>query len=102
MGEGRGVSSSADDTVASDEVSAVRVAGNRSTGRRSRASIMPTVSVLAGRYELSAMLGAGGMGTVFRAKDLELDEVVALKVLDPDLVDSIEALGRFKAEVKLA
>lgn len=74
----------------------------RTGSRRSRASIVPTVSVIAGRYELTAMLGAGGMGTVFRAHDLELDEVVALKVLDPDLVDSIESLGRFKAEVKLA
>lgn len=59
-------------------------------------------ALIAHRYEILAMLGAGGMGTVYRARDRELDEMVALKVLNPELVDSPEALGRFKSEVKLA
>jgi serine/threonine-protein kinase len=59
-------------------------------------------TVLAGRYSIEALLGAGGMGAVYRARDLELDEVVALKMLKRGLGDSAGALERFKREVKLA
>jgi serine/threonine-protein kinase len=58
--------------------------------------------VLAGRYELLGLLGAGGMGTVYRARDRELDEVVALKMLRKELVDAPDMLARFRQEAKLA
>ena len=58
--------------------------------------------VLARRYEILALLGAGGMGTVYRARDRELEETVALKVLRRDLVDAPGILERFRREVKLA
>jgi eukaryotic-like serine/threonine-protein kinase len=58
--------------------------------------------LLAGRYELLALIGAGGMGRVYRARDRELDELVALKVLAGQLVDSDKLLERFRQEVKLA
>ncbi len=59
-------------------------------------------SVLADRYELQLLLGEGGMGTVFRALDRELDERVALKVLHPEIARDRAALTRFRREVKLA
>ena len=61
----------------------------------------PTPKLLAGRYELLGMLGAGAMGTVYRACDKELDEIVALKVLKKELA-SVDMLDRFRREVKLA
>jgi serine/threonine-protein kinase len=53
-------------------------------------------------YELQDMIGKGGMGVVFRARERSLDRVVALKVLafDPLLVP--EAFTRFEREAKLA
>ncbi len=57
---------------------------------------------IAGRYEIVRLLGAGGMGTVYEARDLELDEKVALKVLRHELVSQAGMLERFKLEAKLA
>lgn len=57
---------------------------------------------LAGRYQILGLLGVGGMGSVYRARDFELDEVVALKMLRAELVGSEAMLGRFRQEVKLA
>jgi serine/threonine-protein kinase len=42
------------------------------------------------------------MGSVYRARDTELDEDVALKVLHRDVVGSPSVLARFRQEVKLA
>ncbi len=58
--------------------------------------------LIAGRYQLLAMIGRGGMGSVYQVRDCELDEVVALKVLHRGLVGSPEMLDRFRQEVKLA
>ena len=57
----------------------------------------------AGRYEILAPLGQGGMGVVYKARDRDLDDVVALKLVRPELlaVDPT-ALERFKDEVRLA
>ena len=57
---------------------------------------------IAGRYEVLGLLGVGGMGSVYKAKDLELDELVALKVLRRDLLATPGMLERFRREVKLA
>ncbi|CAN5846118.1 hypothetical protein BH11GEM2_BH11GEM2_28370 [soil metagenome] len=49
------------------------------------------------RYEVKALLGAGGMGMVYRAVDRELQEVVAIKTLKPEIIASdTTALERFK------
>lgn len=65
-------------------------------------SVSEELPRVAGRYELLGMLGAGGMGTVYRARDVELDEVVALKVLKKELTGAPGMLERFRREVKLS
>jgi serine/threonine-protein kinase len=62
----------------------------------------PVHHVFASRYEILGLVGSGGMGTVYRAHDRELDEVVALKLLRRDVLDQPGMLDRFRQEVKLA
>ncbi len=60
-------------------------------------------SVFANRYEVKEVLGAGGMGVVYRAYDRELGEPIAIKTLRPDTVaDDPVAIERFKQEIRLA
>src|SRR5579859_2818919 len=59
-------------------------------------------SVLAARYQILQLLGRGGMGAVYKARDTELDRVVALKLIRPELAKNPEILRRFKQELILA
>ena len=54
------------------------------------------------RYELLEELGRGAMGIVYRAKDNELDDIVALKILPDNLSNNPEAVHRFKTEARSA
>lgn len=54
-----------------------------------------------GAYQIDRVLGAGGMGVVFRARDQRLDRTVAIKFLSDDLVDR-DAPRRFQDEARLA
>ena len=59
-------------------------------------------AVFAGRYEVKEIIGAGGMGIVYRAFDRELQEPVAIKTLRPESMGSGAGLERFKQEIRLA
>src|ERR1700759_3618634 len=58
--------------------------------------------LLANRYEILNLLGEGGMGAVYKARDVELNRLVALKVIRPDLARNRAGLDRFKQELILA
>jgi Protein kinase domain len=59
-------------------------------------------TTLAGRYRIVSLLGKGGMGEVFRAEDLILNQTVALKFLPVTMHDDETARARFYQEVRLA
>jgi len=59
-------------------------------------------AVLGDRYEIIRQLGQGGMGAVYQARDREVDRMVALKVIRPELAGQPEILQRFKQELILA
>jgi serine/threonine-protein kinase len=57
---------------------------------------------LEGRYEITRLLGRGGMALVFLAQDLVLERQVAIKVLPPDMTRDPQLIRRFKQEGKTA
>ncbi len=59
-------------------------------------------ALLGARFEILSVLGAGGMGIVYKARDRELDDLVALKMLKRDLWGDRNQLDRLKSELKLA
>src|SRR5204863_1842431 len=59
-------------------------------------------AILGDRYEILKSLGEGGMGAVYKARDRELDRLLALKVIRPELAGHPDILRRFKQELLLA
>ena len=55
---------------------------------------------LLGNYEIETLLGKGGMGEVYRARDLRLERPVAIKVLPAELSDDADFRARLEAEAK--
>jgi eukaryotic-like serine/threonine-protein kinase len=59
-----------------------------------------TAGARLGPYEVVALLGSGGMGEVYKARDTRLDRTVAIKVLPADFAADAERLARFEREAK--
>ncbi|MCZ6761261.1 MAG: protein kinase [Gemmatimonadetes bacterium] len=58
--------------------------------------------VVEGRYKVHELIGQGGMGAVFRAEDLTLGRLVAIKVLPPELSSDESFAARFEREARTA
>jgi hypothetical protein len=58
--------------------------------------------MIADRYRVVALAGRGGMGEVYRAEDLRLSQIVAIKFLPASLSQDAGALARFHSEVRIA
>src|SRR5438445_699320 len=54
-----------------------------------------------GPYEIVSLLGAGGMGEVYRARDINLGREVALKVLPATLAEDADYMARFQREAQM-
>lgn len=58
-------------------------------------------STFAQRYHILEKLGQGGMGRVYKARDIHIDEIVALKTLNPEVTSDEKGIQRFRNELKL-
>ena len=61
----------------------------------------PTPRVIDNKYRIEQLLGRGGMGAVYRSRDVRLDRQVAVKVVRPELLDDNDARRRFRREAQL-
>ena len=69
-----------------------------SPGESAAALVRP--GTLLGPYRLAALVGAGGMGEVYKARDTRLDRLVAVKVLPPRVVGNAAQRPRFEREAR--
>jgi len=60
-----------------------------------------TGQVLSGRYEILSMIGAGGMAEVYRARHIQLDRLVAVKIMHRFLAKEPQFKARFEREARL-
>ena len=110
------VASCHDNTVLRDEVLSLLRAQSRAAEFMERSAInvaahvlaqdsnLTSISSLVGQeiesYQIEKLLGAGGMGEVYLARDTKLDRMIALKVLPWHFVADAERLGRFQREAR--
>ena len=84
-----------------NDIAKARESATKTTGSMA-AAMMQTGERIAGRYEILATLGRGGMGAVYRVRDGELGEEIALKTLRKESVADEAVIERFKSEIRLA
>jgi serine/threonine protein kinase len=63
-------------------------------------SVAITIGQQLGSYEITALLGKGGMGEVYRARALKLKREVAIKILPDEFSRDLERVGRFQREAE--
>src|SRR5438876_2692591 len=68
----------------------------------SSSTIFSPGTLLGSRYQILKILGQGGMGAVYQARDQELDRIIALKLIRPELASNPGILQRFKQELILS
>src|SRR5947207_1073970 len=68
----------------------------------SSSTIFAPGTLLGSRYQILRILGQGGMGAVYQARDQELDRIIAVKVIRPELAADPGILQRFKQELILS
>ncbi len=65
-------------------------------------SVLERGRLFAGRYEVIEELGSGGMGKVYKVYDTKIKEVIALKIIRPEIASRPKTLARFREEIRLA
>src|SRR6516162_7657898 len=60
-----------------------------------------TIGTLLGSHEITALLGKGGMGEVYRARDMKLKRDVAIKILPEEFARDAERVNRFQREAEV-
>lgn len=97
-----------DDTALYDEVRRMLDEQERSSPldravwERTALGVFRAGQTVAGRYRIVRYLNRGGMGEVYEARDLELNERVALKTILPEVASDARMIGRFKQEIQLS
>jgi hypothetical protein len=71
------------------------------SGRPKQLPNLEPGSVFAG-YRIESLLARGGMGVVYKASDIDLDRMVALKIIAPEHTQDETAVARFKSEARIA
>jgi eukaryotic-like serine/threonine-protein kinase len=82
--------------------SGMSAGGPRSYSEASGQPLLELGSVVGRRYEVIALLGEGGMGAVYEAKDLELNRTIALKTIRREFGGNQSIIERFKQELILS
>ena len=93
---------SSDDTVVPGASARRSPPPEGTNGPGANAILLQIGTLLGSRYEILELLGEGGMGAVYKAADREVDRIVALKVIRPEMASNPEILARFKQELLLS
>jgi len=83
-----------------DRVAHLTANGDVSANAVSSSAAMPDIPDLIGHYKVLRLLGQGGMGTVYQALHIDLDKVVAIKLLTERWSRNEAAVSRFRREMK--